>query len=105
MEIPGNNYRVKNKTIQDSVKVGGKTVTGKSQGVASSSSSSEQIAISSKAKNIQKASEVVNAAPDIRTEKVDRVKDQIANGNYHISSEQLAKKVLENIINESKFLG
>lgn len=105
MEIPGNDFRIKNKTIQDRIKVGDKQSTAKSQGSTSSTSGTEQIAISSKAKEIQKATESVNSAPDIRTEKVDRIKSEIANGNYRVSSEQLAEKVLENIITESKFLG
>jgi len=105
MEIPGNDFRIKSKTIQDRVKVGDKTAATKSQGGTSSTGGTEQIAISSKAKDIQKATEAVNTAPDIRVEKVDRIKDQIANGDYRVSSEQLAEKVLENIIKESKFLG
>ena len=105
MEIPGNNYRVKGKTVQDRIKVADKTDTRKSLSATSSTSGTEQIAISSKAKDIQKATEAVNAAPDIRIEKVDRIKDQIANGSYSVSSEQLAEKILENIITESKFLG
>ena len=105
MEIPGNNYRVKGKTIQDRIKVGDKTNTSKSPGVTSSTGSAEHIAISSKAKDIQKATEAVNAAPDIRIEKVNRIKEQIANGTYSVSSEQLAEKILENIITESNFLG
>ena len=105
MEIPGNNYRVKGKTIQDRIKVGDKTDTSKSPGGTSSTGGAEHIAISSKAKDIQKATESINAAPDIRIEKVDRIKEQIANGSYSVSSEQLAEKILENIITESNFLG
>jgi negative regulator of flagellin synthesis FlgM len=105
MEIPGNDFRIKSKTIQDRVKVGDSNSVTKSQGGASSTSGTEQIAISSKAKDIQKATEVVAAAPDIRTEKVERIKNEIAQGEYRVSSEDLAEKVLENIITESKFLG
>ena len=105
MEIPGNNYRAKVKTIQDRIKVGDKTDTSKSVGGTSSTGSTEHIAISSKAKDIQKATEAVNAAPDIRIEKVDRIKEEISNGTYSVSSEQLAEKILENIITESNFLG
>jgi negative regulator of flagellin synthesis FlgM len=104
MEIPGNDFRVKGKTIQERIKVGKETVTTKNQGGSSLTGGTEQIAISSKAKDIQKAAEIINASPDIRTEKVDRIKEQIANGNYHVSSEKLAEKVLENLITESKFL-
>jgi negative regulator of flagellin synthesis FlgM len=104
MEIPGNDFRIKSKTVQDRVKVGDNKSVGKSQG-ASATSGSEQIAISSKAKDIQKATEAVSTAPDIRTEKVERIKNEIAKGDYRVSSEDLAEKVLENIITESKFLG
>jgi negative regulator of flagellin synthesis FlgM len=105
MEIPGNNYRVKGKTIQDRINVGDKTASTKSQSGTSSTVAAEHIAISSKAKDIQKATEAANAAPDIRIEKVDRIKEQITNGSYSVSSEQLAEKILENIIKESNFLG
>jgi negative regulator of flagellin synthesis FlgM len=104
MEIPGNNYRVKGKQIQDRIKVEDKTATTNSPSGTSSTGGAEHIAISSKAKDIQKATEAVNAAPDIRIEKVDRIKEQIANGSYSVSSEQLAEKILENIIKESNFL-
>ena len=105
MEIPGNNFRIKGKTVQDRIKVGDKKSVAQSQSDASATSDTEQIAISSKAKDIQKATEAVNAAPDIRTEKVERIKNEIARGDYRVSSEDLAEKVLENIITESKFLG
>ena len=105
MEIPGSNFRIKGKAVQDRIKVGDKKSVAQNQSGASSTSGTEQIAISSKAKDIQKATEVVNAAPDIRTEKVERIKNEIAKGDYHVSSEDLAEKVLENIITESKFLG
>jgi negative regulator of flagellin synthesis FlgM len=104
MEIPGNNYRVKGKTIQDRIKVEDKTDTSKSLGGTSSTRGAEHIDISSKAKDIQKANESINAAPDIRIEKVDQIKDQIKNGSYNVSGEQLAEKILKNIITESKFL-
>ena len=77
MEIPGNDFRIKGKTIQDRVKVGDKSATTKSQGASSPVAGSEQIAISSKAKDIQKVTEAVNTAPDIRTEKVERIKSLI----------------------------
>jgi negative regulator of flagellin synthesis FlgM len=105
MEIPGNDFRIKGKTVQDRIKIGDKTDTSKSLDGTSSTGGTEHIAISSKAKYIQQATEVVNAAPDIRIEKVDRIKEQIANGNYSVSSEQLAEKILENIITESNFIG
>ena len=105
MEIPGNDFRIKGKTVQDRIKVEGKKSVTQSQSGASSTSGTEKIAISSKANDIQKATEAANTAPDIRTEKVERIKNEIEKGDYHISSKDLAEKVLENIITESKFLG
>jgi negative regulator of flagellin synthesis FlgM len=104
MEIPGNDFRIKGKTVQERLKLGDKIATNKGLSGTSSTSGTEQIAISSKAKDIQKATEAVNTAPDIRIEKVDRIKEQIANGSYSVSSDQLAEKILENIIRESNFL-
>ena len=105
MEIPGNDFRIKSRTIQDRVKDGDKITPAKSSGGVSSSNGTEQVAISPKAKDIQQATKVVNATPDIRTEKVAQIKEKITNGNYHIASDKLAEKVLQNIINESEFLG
>jgi anti-sigma28 factor (negative regulator of flagellin synthesis) len=36
---------------------------------------------------------------------VERIKEKIADGNYHVSSDELAEKVLKNMIAESEFLG
>ena len=105
MEIPGNDFRIKNKAIQNRVKSGDKSSSASLKGDVSSSSGSEQVAISSKAKEIQQVTNAVNATPDIRIEKVEKIKDQLANGNYHISSYKLAEKVLQSIITESEFLG
>ena len=104
MEIPSNELRIKGKTIQDRLQVGDKIDSTKSPSGTSATGGAEHIAISSKAKDIQKATEAVNAAPDIRIEKVDRIKEQITNGSYNVSSEKLAEKILENIISESNYL-
>jgi negative regulator of flagellin synthesis FlgM len=105
MEIPSNNIRIKSKSIQNQVKSEGKTTTSNTQAKFSSTGSTEQVAISSKAKDIQQATKAVNDTPDIRVEKVERIKEKIADGNYHVSSDELAEKVLKNMITESEFLG
>ena len=104
MKIPGDNFQIKGKKVQERIKLEDKIATNKSLSGTSSTSGTEQIAISSKAKDIQKATEAVNTAPDIRIEKVDRIKGQIANGSYRVSSEQLAEKIIESIITESNFI-
>lgn len=107
MEIPSNEYRLKNKIIQDRAKVSGKEGSGKGESAESSSKaggSSEQIVLSSKAKDIQKAQEAVRAAPDIRVDKVNKIKQQISDGTYKVNSQGAAENILKNIINDSKFL-
>ena len=109
MEIPGNELRVKNKAIQDRIKVKGQE-SAKTGSVSGSSSAkgtqvTENIALSSKAKDIQKAHEVVKNSSDIRVDKVNRVKAEIAEGRFHVDSNELAEKILKDVITESKFLG
>ena len=103
MEIPGNELRVKNKAIQDRIKVKGKGST-KTDAASGSSSAkgtrgTEHIALSSKAKDIQKAHEAVKNSSDIRVEKVERVKSAIAEGRFHVDSNELAEKIILFIIN------
>jgi len=105
MEIPGNEFRIKNKAVQDKLDVSSrKGAAKKVDSSAGSSGGSEQIALSSKARGIQKALEVVQSSPDIRAEKVNRIKAEIANGTFHVDSEVLAERILQEIITESKFL-
>jgi negative regulator of flagellin synthesis FlgM len=113
MEIPGNELRIKNKLVQDKSRVNDKASaktdggnadsSGKSSAVGSGSS--EQIALSSKAREIQKASELAKSAPDIRVDKVERIKQAIADGSFRVDSKDLAGKMLRDVLTESKFLG
>ncbi len=108
MEIPSNEYRLKNKIIQDRAKVGSKEGSGKGESAESSSKaggSSEQIVLSSKAKDIQRAQEAVRSAPDIRVDKVNRIKQQLSDGTYQVNTRDVAEKILKEIITDSKFLG
>ena len=106
MEIPGNDFKVKGKAV-DRVKV-----TGKESAKAESSGSSaakgtqrgEHIALSSKAKDIQKSHQAVKNSSDIRVDRVDRIKAAIADGSFHVDSHELAEKILKDVITESKFL-
>ena len=44
-------------------------------------------------------------SPDIRVDKVERVKAEIAEGRFHVNSDKLAEKILKDVITDSKFLG
>jgi flagellar biosynthesis anti-sigma factor FlgM len=98
MEIPGNDFRIKNKIIQDKIKVGDKVPTGKSEGP--SAAGGEQIKISSRARNVQLANEVINTTPNVRASEVARVKEAIEKG-YNVDSRDIAEGILKNLLQES----
>lgn len=109
MEIPSNELRLKNKIIQDRAKVSGKEAASKGDSTDSASKSagggsSEQIVLSSKAKDIQKAHEVIRATPDVRVDKVNKIKQDIADGKYNVKTQDIADKLLKQILTDSKFL-
>ncbi len=105
MEIP----EIKNKAIQNKLRVGNKQPVGKGDKDASSSGSvqgGDRTALSSQAKALQNAIDTVKAEPDaVRVEKVDRIKREIAEGRFNVDSREVAGKILKDIISESKFLG
>ncbi len=103
MEIPSNEFRIKNRAVQETRDAGKKPATAKTDAAPASSAGSEQIALSSKAKVIQKAHEVIRNSADIRTEKVNAIKEKVQNQEYHVSSDVLAEAVLQEIISESQF--
>lgn len=104
MEIPGNDIRIKNKTDHMDV-TGKKPANQKSEPAATGPvSDGEQIALSTKAKGIQKALETVQTSPDTRSEKVAEIKNQISSNTYRVDSGALAEKILREIIAESQFL-
>ena len=104
MEIPGNDIRIKNKSVQDRTDVAGKKSVSQKSEPAGQVSGGEHIALSAKAKGIQKALETVQSSPDIRSEKVAEIKNQIASNSYRVDSDALAEKILQEILTESQFI-
>ena len=105
MEIPGNDIRInKNKTVQDRVDAAGKKSAQPKPEASPQVSGGEQIALSPKAKGIQKALETVKTSPDIRSEKVEAIKNQIASNTYQVDSEAIGQKILQQIIAETQFI-
>ena len=100
MEISGNQFLVKNKTIQGQVKVGDKASIAKSEG-ETSETRSEQIKDSSRSnRDAQFANEVINSARNVRANEVARVKAKIKNG-YNVDSRDIAEGILKNLLQNS----
>jgi len=105
MEIPGNELRKVTQqkvTSKQSVKKGGNVSA--SSRPATGQSGAEQISVSARAKGIQQAHAIIKSAPDIRVEKVNRIKKEIADGTFKVNTEELAGKILKDIITERNFL-
>ena len=68
---------------------------------ASTVSKKDRVEISQLGKDIQVAKQAVAQAPEIRQDKVDALKQSIASGNYNISAEEIADKMINNYFNES----
>lgn len=54
----------------------------------------DEINISDKAKSYQFALGIVRQEPEIRQEKVTELKEKIQSGNYNVSSEDIAEKMM-----------
>ena len=110
MEIPGSSGRFKSTTSKTDSKKEEKKADTKDKKVSGSekkytqSTSAQKVLVSSKAKDIAKVSEIIKASPDIRTEKVERIKSEIAKGTYSVDGKEIAGKILEEILAESEFL-
>ena len=61
--------------------------------------------LSSKAKDIQKAHEIIRSTPDIRVDKVNKIKQDLAEGRYNVKSQDIADRILKQVLADSKFLG
>ena len=58
----------------------------------------DTVALSNAAKNIQEAQKQLEAIPDVREDKVAQLKEQIENGTYEIDEEQIADKMLKDLL-------
>ena len=61
----------------------------------------DTVNISDAAKEIQEVRKQLDDIPDVRTEKVQQLKNEIENGTYKIKSEEIAEKMLrESLFND-----
>lgn len=67
-----------------------------------SSSRNDDVAFSSDGRIIGKADEVIHNAPGIRMELVGPIREALAGGRYHVSSLDVADKILRQVLMERK---
>jgi negative regulator of flagellin synthesis FlgM len=66
--------------------------------VSEHTSQKEHVKLSSAARDLQKAQEVIEATPDIREERVRQFRQEIATGNYNPKADEIAAKMLRESI-------
>ncbi len=100
MKITDNNssLNIRNyvNNIQDNREIDGLAKPGSSQTVKE-----DKVVLSPKAKEVQEATKLIKELPDIREEKVAKLKEQVDQGTYRIDGEKIAFKMLkESILDE-----
>jgi len=97
MKIDGNNP-VDKKDLYGKVKgLDGTKEAEKKDGVEKESAERDKISLSGKAKEISELKAEIDQLPDIRTDKVDSIKQAIDTGNYNIDARKIAQKILEEL--------
>jgi len=54
----------------------------------------EKVSLSTKGRDIQQARKALDNLPDLRTEKVEDLRNRIEQGTYHVNGEDIAEKMI-----------
>jgi len=60
----------------------------------------DKVSLSAASKDMKLAKEAVASTPDIRSDKVDPIKQKVAQGNYKVNAEKVAEKMIGNHVSE-----
>ena len=89
-----------NNEFLEQYKINNKPNSGTKEEVRDNVAFKEKVSLSSTSRDVKLAKKAIENSPDIRKERVQRLKEQIKQGTYNVSGEKIAEKML----NES-FLG
>jgi negative regulator of flagellin synthesis FlgM len=70
-------------------------------GVSSPDAGSDRVELSPQSQDMKKIHEILATTPEMRTEKVAELKKAIADGTYRVKTEDLADKMLKEMVFES----
>ncbi|HEX9445371.1 MAG TPA: flagellar biosynthesis anti-sigma factor FlgM [Candidatus Binatia bacterium] len=68
-------------------------VRGEAEKETRQSGSTARISISAEARYLQKAAELAGRGDELRAEKVQRIKEQLDQGSYHVDAGEVAKSI------------
>ncbi|MBF0212307.1 MAG: flagellar biosynthesis anti-sigma factor FlgM [Magnetococcales bacterium] len=96
--------RIKSVNVGQLGRISRKRTGGKSgEGVAGSAASrADDAEFSSGARTLGLADEAIQAAPDVRVELVEPIREALAGGRYQVSSLEVADKILRQVLMERK---
>lgn len=67
-------------------------------GAGASGQAPDKVELSTESRAIEAAQRAIEAAPEVRMELVNRLKDALARGEYDVDSREVARKVLANLL-------
>ncbi len=95
--------RIKSRNVGQLGRIPGKGKPARSRARSTGSSTrSDDVKFSSDARTIGRADEVINAAPEVRMELVEPIREALAGGRYNVSSIDVADKILRQVLMERK---
>ena len=68
---------------------------------AEEASGQDKVQISDRSREIARVRELVNAAPEVRSDKVAEMKEKLASGTYSVNGEQVAEAMMKSVIDET----
>lgn len=68
---------------------------------AAAKDKADNLNLSDASKNLMKLKETVDVMPEVRTERVTEIKTAVDDGQYHVQSEKIAKKLVNESLSES----
>ncbi|ADK85702.1 Anti-sigma-28 factor FlgM family protein [Desulfarculus baarsii DSM 2075] len=66
----------------------------------SASAAEDTVALSNRSKELARAHEAVVNAPDVRRQKIEELKRQVANNEYQVNAEQVAHRMIVDFLGE-----
>jgi negative regulator of flagellin synthesis FlgM len=95
MKVNSNNPSIELNAYVKQVRQQQKTADAAQPGGQPAQESGDKVNLSSQAREVQKASEMLKSMPDVRTDKVEKVKMEVEKGTYKVVGAQVATDMLK----------
>ena len=82
-------------------RAGDSTNVNKNGNLEGGPSSADNVDISSRARQMNRAKSLLDSVPDVRTEKVGRLKTDIERGNYHVDAGKVAERMIDRAVRDA----